>query len=180
MLDHIMLRVKDYAESKRFYDEVLGTLGYRMLMEFGEGCGYGDDKPYFWIGAAPDPHPRVHIAFMAKSRAQVEAFHAKALELGAQSDGAPGLRLQYHPNYYGAFVIDPNGHNIEAVIHTPDEPARVAQVTQVAKKAAKKAVGTARKVAKKAVGAAKKAAKKAAGVAKKAGARKKGSAPRKR
>lgn len=180
MLDHIMLRVKDYAESKRFYDEVLGTLGYKMLMEFAEGCGYGDTKPYFWIGPGTDPQPRTHIAFVAKSRAQVNAFHAKALELGAQSDGAPGLRLQYHPDYYAAFVMDPNGHNIEAVIHTPDEPTRVAQVTKVAKKAAKKAVGTARKVAKKAVGAAKKAATKAVGAAKKASARKKGSASRKR
>jgi len=170
MLDHIMLRVKDYAESKRFYDEVLGTLGYRMLMEFGEGGGYGDDKPYFWIGAAPDPHPRLHIAFMAKTRAQVEAFHAKALELGAQSDGAPGLRLQYHPNYYAAFVIDPNGHNIEAVIHTPEELPRTAA------KAPKKKTAKKKTAAKKAGSA----AKKAGGVAKKAGARKKAPARRRR
>jgi catechol 2,3-dioxygenase-like lactoylglutathione lyase family enzyme len=163
MLDHIMLRVKDYAVSKRFYDEVLGTLGYRMLMEFPEGGGYGDDKPYFWIGAAPDPHPRTHIAFMAKSRTQVDAFHAKALELGAKSDGAPGLRLQYHPNYYAAFVIDPNGHNIEAVIHTPEEPPSTAAKTAKKKAAAKKASG---------------AAKKASGAAKKAGARKKAPARR--
>lgn len=173
MLDHVMLRVKDYAESKRFYDEVLGTLGYKMVMEFPEAGGYGDEKPYFWIGAAPDPHPRVHIAFMAKSRAQVDAFHAKALELGAKSDGAPGLRLEYHPDYYAAFVIDPDGHNIEAVIHTPEVLPRVAQV---AKKAAKKAVGATKKAAKKALGA----AKKAVGAAKKASARKKGSAQRKR
>jgi catechol 2,3-dioxygenase-like lactoylglutathione lyase family enzyme len=119
MLDHIMLRVKDYAESKRFYDEVLGTLGYRMLMEFGEGGGYGDTKPYFWIGQSEDPHPRIHIAFAAKDHAAVDAFHARALKLGAKDDGAPGLRPQYHPAYYGAFVIDPNGHNIEAVCHTP-------------------------------------------------------------
>lgn len=119
MLDHIMLRVKNYAESKRFYDEVLGTLGYRMLMEFPAGGGYGDTKPYFWIGQSDDPHPRIHIAFMAKDHAEVNAFHAKALELGAKDDGAPGLRPRYHPDYYGAFVIDPNGHNIEAVCHTP-------------------------------------------------------------
>jgi catechol 2,3-dioxygenase-like lactoylglutathione lyase family enzyme len=119
MLDHIMLRVRNYAESKRFYDEVLGTLGYRMLMEFPEGGGYGDTKPYFWIGQSDDPHPRIHMAFEAKDHAAVHAFHAKALELGAKDDGAPGLRPQYHPAYYGAFVIDPNGHNIEAVCHTP-------------------------------------------------------------
>jgi catechol 2,3-dioxygenase-like lactoylglutathione lyase family enzyme len=175
MLDHIMLRVKDYAESKRFYDEVLGTLGYRMLMEFPEAGGYGDDKPYFWIGPAPDPHPRLHIAFMAKSRAQVDAFHAKALELGAKSDGAPGLRLEYHPDYYAAFVIDPDGHNIEAVIHTPEQPPRTAAkpVKTAKKKTAAKKAGSA---AKKAGGATKKAggaAKKAGGAAKKAAARRK-------
>jgi catechol 2,3-dioxygenase-like lactoylglutathione lyase family enzyme len=171
MLDHVMLRVKNYAESKRFYDEVLGTLGYRMVMEFGELCGYGDEKPYFWIGAGQDPHPRTHIAFMAKSRAQVEAFHAKALELGAKSDGAPGLRLEYHPHYYGAFVIDPNGHNIEAVIHTPEELPRTAK-TAKKKTAVKRAAGA----VKKAVGA----AKKAVSAAKKAGARKKAPARGKR
>lgn len=123
MLDHIMLRVRDYAASKRFYDAVLETLGYRMLLEFPEAGGYGDDqKPYFWIGHSPDPHPRIHIAFMAKDRAAVDAFHAKALEMGARDDGAPGLRPNYHPDYYGAFVIDPDGHNIEAVYHGPASP----------------------------------------------------------
>ncbi|OJT17561.1 glyoxalase [Archangium sp. Cb G35] len=123
MLDHIMLRVRDYAASKRFYDAVLGTLGYRMLLEFPEAGGYGDDqKPYFWIGPSQDPHPRTHIAFMAKDRAAVDAFHAKALEMGARDDGAPGLRPHYHPDYYGAFVIDPDGHNIEAVYHGPASP----------------------------------------------------------
>lgn len=163
MLDHIMLRVKDYAESKRFYDAVLGTLGYKMLMEFGEGGGYGDEMPQFWIGAAPDPNPRMHIAFTAKSRAQVDAFHAKALELGAQDNGAPGLRPQYHANYYGAFIIDPNGHNIEAVIHTPDKPQRKAKKAPVKKASAKKA-----------------SAKKAGGASKRAGARKKAPARRRR
>ncbi|QSQ23923.1 VOC family protein [Pyxidicoccus parkwayensis] len=121
MIDHIMLRVRDYAASKRFYDAVLGTLGYRMVMEFGgDRGGYGDTrKPYFWIGASQEPHPRTHIAFMAKDRAAVDAFHAKALEMGAKSDGAPGVRAHYHPNYYGAFIIDPDGHNVEAVCHTP-------------------------------------------------------------
>ncbi|WNG57321.1 VOC family protein [Archangium gephyra] len=123
MLDHIMLRVRDYAASKRFYDAVLETLGYRMLLEFPEAGGYGDDqKPYFWIGHSPDPHPRIHIAFMAKDRAAVDAFHAKALQMGARDDGAPGLRPNYHPDYYGAFVIDPDGHNIEAVYHGPASP----------------------------------------------------------
>src|SRR3712207_4245661 len=119
MLDHIMLRVRDYAVSKRFYDAVLGTLGYRMLLEFPEAGGYGDQKPYFWIGASPDPHPRTHIAFMAKDRASVDAFQARAVKLGASDDGAPGLRPHCRPNYYGAFVSGPGGPNIEAVYHGP-------------------------------------------------------------
>ncbi len=169
MLDHIMLRVKNYAESKRFYDAVLGTLGYRMLMEFPEGGGYGDTKPYFWIGQSDDPHPRIHIAFMAKDHAAVNAFHAKALELGAKDDGAPGLRPHYHPAYYGAFVIDPNGHNIEAVCHTP------------AKQLAKKK--TASRTSSRATGASKRAGarKKSASAPKKStGARKKSASRSKR
>jgi catechol 2,3-dioxygenase-like lactoylglutathione lyase family enzyme len=145
MIDHISLRVKDYAESKRFYDAVLGTLGYRMLMEFPAGGGYGDQKPEFWIGPAPDPNPRMHIAFKAKSRAQVDAFYAKALELGAQDNGKPGPRPEYHAHYYGAFVIDPNGHNLEAVIHTPEKPERQATKTARKKTSAKKARGAAKK-----------------------------------
>ncbi len=162
MLDHIMLRVKDYAESKRFYDEVLGTLGYRMLMEFSAGGGYGDTKPYFWIGEAKDPHPRIHIAFMAKDHAAVDAFHAKALKLGAKDDGAPGPRPQYHADYYGAFVIDPNGHNIEAVCHTP--AGKLPRASSKKKAAAPKVA----------------AKKKASGTAKRAGARKKAAPKRKR
>lgn len=166
MLDHIMLRVKDYAESKRFYDAVLGTLGYRMLMEFSEGGGYGDTKPYFWIGAAPDPQPRTHIAFIAKDHAAVDAFHAKALALGAKDDGAPGLRPQYHASYYGAFVIDPNGHNIEAVCHTPASQLKRAS----SKKSARKATSTRKAAAK----------KKTAKTAKSGGAKKKAASKRKR
>ena len=106
--------------SRRFYDAVLKTLGYRRLMDFGDISGYEDDlKPYFWIGASPKPHPRTHIAFIAKSGAAVDAFQARALSLGAKDDGAPGFRPQYHPNYYVAFVIDPDGYNIEAECHTP-------------------------------------------------------------
>ncbi|WP_224369023.1 VOC family protein [Hyalangium versicolor] len=168
MLDHIMLRVKDYAESKRFYDEVLGTLGYRMVMEFEEGGGYGDTKPYFWIGAAGDPHPRLHMAFAAKDHAAVDAFHAKALALGAKDDGAPGLRPHYHASYYGAFVIDPNGHNIEAVCHTPANQLKKA----ASKKSARKASSARKAAPSKAA-----AKKKAAPASKRGGARKK-STPR--
>lgn len=173
MLDHIMLRVKDYAKSKRFYDEVLETLGYKLVMEFGEIGGYGDDiKPYFWIGTGEDTHPRTHIAFIAKDHAAVDAFHAKALKLGAKDDGAPGLRPQYHPSYYASFVIDPDGHNIEAVCHTPaDELPRASSKSASRKAASKRKTASARKTA---------AKKKTAGASKRAGARKKSAPKRKR
>ncbi len=167
MIDHIMVRVKDYQASRDFYDVVLAPLGYNRLMEFGNSSGYGKDgMPSFWIGQQGDPHPRIHIAFSAKDRPSVDAFYETALRLGAKSDGAPGLRENYHPNYYGAFVLDPDGHNIEAVCHLPAKAARGA-VKAKAKGAAKKAAGA----VKKAAGAVKGAAKKAAGKAKKPAAR---------
>ncbi|WP_224246511.1 VOC family protein [Hyalangium gracile] len=175
MLDHIMLRVKDYDVSKRFYDELLPTLGYKRVMEFGEVGGYGDDiKPYFWIGAGPDTHPRTHIAFIAKDHAAVDAFHAQALKLGAKDDGAPGLRLEYHPSYYAAFVIDPDGHNIEAVCHKTADELRLGAPGPSSRKAAAKKATAKKTTAKKTT-----AKKKTAGAAKRAGARKK-SAPRRK
>jgi len=122
MIDHLMLRVRDYKTSRAFYDVVLGTLGYQRIKEFeGRSCGYGaGGKPYFWIGEEGEPHPRTHIAFAAKNRQAVDAFHEAALKLGAKSDGPPGVREQYHPHYYGSFVLDPDGHNIEAVCHTAE------------------------------------------------------------
>jgi catechol 2,3-dioxygenase-like lactoylglutathione lyase family enzyme len=129
MLDHISLNVSDYARSKAFYEKVLASLGVKPLMEFGQACGFGrDQKPDFWIGKGPTsfqqaeqlaPITPVHIAFSARSRAEVDAFYQAALAAGAKDFGAPGVRPQYHPNYYGAFVLDPDGHNIEAVIHGP-------------------------------------------------------------
>jgi len=128
-LDHISLVVSDYARSKAFYERVLQPLGIERLMEFGMAAGFGRDQmPSFWIGQGPasfqtpeqvrviTPH---HIAFAARSRAEVDAFYAAALKAGARDFGAPGLRPQYHPHYYGAFVLDPDGHNIEAVCHIP-------------------------------------------------------------
>jgi len=87
-----------------------------------EGCGFGPPgKPAFWVGRGTGEAGRgMHIAFVATSRADVDAFHATALAAGAMDNGAPGLRPHYHPNYYGAFVIDPDGHNIEAVCHAPE------------------------------------------------------------
>jgi catechol 2,3-dioxygenase-like lactoylglutathione lyase family enzyme len=120
MLDHITLHVSDYARSKRFYESALAPLGYTVMMEFGGAfAGLGaDGKPDFWIAHA-EPAKPLHIAFASRDRATVDAFHRAALAAGARDNGAPGLRPQYHPNYYGAFVFDPDGNNIEAVCHAP-------------------------------------------------------------
>ncbi len=83
-------------------------------------CGYGDSRPWFWIAEQDATKGKLHIALSAKSRADVDAFHAAALAAGGRDNGAPGPRPHYHPNYYGAFVLDPDGHNIEAVCHAPE------------------------------------------------------------
>jgi len=129
MLDHIGLHVSDFTRSRAFYQQVLATLGHRLVMEIGraetggyEGAGFGPgEAPHFWIGQAPDARPTsgAHVAFRAASPAQVDAFHAAALVAGGRDNGAPGLRPHYHPGYYGAFILDPDGHNIEAVFHGP-------------------------------------------------------------
>jgi catechol 2,3-dioxygenase-like lactoylglutathione lyase family enzyme len=125
LLDHITLNVSDYARSKAFYEKALAPLGVKAVMEFGEACGFGrESKPDFWIGKGPTSFQKaahlalitpVHIAFAARSREEVDAFHAAALAAGGRDNGGPGLRPHYHPDYYGAFVLDPDGHNIEAV-----------------------------------------------------------------
>jgi len=127
MLDHAGITVSDYAHSRAFYERVLGVLDYDIVMDVTkeqtggyEGCGFGDRKPDFWIGTGPTPTTGVHVAFVAASRAAVDEFHAIALQHGARDNGAPGLRPHYHPNYYGAFVIDFDGNNIEAVCHRPE------------------------------------------------------------
>lgn len=126
MLDHIGFAVRDYVRSKAFYETVLATLGYRLIVEVGpeqgadgHHAGFGAGKPDFWIGEGRPPIGNLHVAFAAADRAAVDAFHAAALAAGATDNGAPGLRPHYHANYYGAFVLDPDGHNIEAVCHRP-------------------------------------------------------------
>jgi catechol 2,3-dioxygenase-like lactoylglutathione lyase family enzyme len=124
MIDHISLVVRDYETSKKFFVEALGPLGYSVLREFdtpdGKVAGLGaDNKPDFWIAAGPIGRA-THIAFAAKDRAAVAAFHSAAIKAGGRDNGAPGIRAQYHPNYYGAFVYDPDGNNIEAVSHRPE------------------------------------------------------------
>ncbi|WP_028080487.1 VOC family protein [Solimonas soli] len=134
MLDHIGLVVADYERSKAFYRATLAAIGFELVMELDEKvldrahAGFGEPpKPEFWIsagatGAAPGPSftaPPVHVAFRVRARALVDAFHRAALAAGARDNGAPGLRPHYHADYYGAFVLDPDGHNIEAVCHAP-------------------------------------------------------------
>ena len=119
MIDHIGIQVRDVKKSKNFYEQALKPLGYSVLMEFGEkAIGFGrDGKPDFWIGKG-EPTGIVHIALSSPDRPTVEAFHAAAVKAGGKDNGKPGLRPEYHPNYYGAFVFDPDGNNIEAVCHT--------------------------------------------------------------
>jgi catechol 2,3-dioxygenase-like lactoylglutathione lyase family enzyme len=126
-IDHLTLVVSNYERSKAFYEKVLSTLGIRPVMDFGQACGFGrENKPDFWIGAGASSFHKpehlhtitpTHVAFAARNRAEVQAFHKAALEAGAKDFGAPGVRVHYHPNYYGAFVLDPDGHDIEAVFH---------------------------------------------------------------
>jgi catechol 2,3-dioxygenase-like lactoylglutathione lyase family enzyme len=114
MIAHTTLPVSEYAKSKAFYIEVLGPLGYRNNMEYGESAGFNDGKNTdFWISKESTVVP-THLAFEAKSKKQVEAFHQAGLSAGGKDNGAPGYR-DYSPGYYAAFVHDPDGNNIEAV-----------------------------------------------------------------
>jgi len=123
MLDHVTIGVTDIDGSKKFYDRALRPLGIERLYAEGETfAGYGADrKAFFWIGGRNAPQTCVHIAFLARDRATVDRFHAAAIAAGGRDNGQPGLRPHYHPNYYAAFVLDPDGHNIEAVCHLPIE-----------------------------------------------------------
>ena len=120
MLDHIALSVADRARSQSFYLEALAPLGYELMMDHElSGAGLGrDGKPDFWIQSGAPSGP-IHVAFSASDRATVDAFHRAAVKAGGRDNGKPGLRPEYHPTYYGAFVIDPDGNNVEAVCHQP-------------------------------------------------------------
>jgi catechol 2,3-dioxygenase-like lactoylglutathione lyase family enzyme len=121
MLDHITIGVGDFATAQAFYDAALAPLGItRFAGDGAHFAGYGvKPKAFFWIGVRDAIRTGTHIAFTAPDRATVDTFHRTALAAGGRDNGAPGLRPQYHPNYYGAFVLDPDGHNIEAVCHQP-------------------------------------------------------------
>lgn len=121
MIDHVGLHVTDMGKSKAFYVAALAPLGYAVCMDFGEHAGLGaNGKPDFWLATADSVPLKTHIAFAAPDHATVDAFHAAAIAAGATDNGPPGPRPLYHPGYYGAFVLDPDGHNVEAVCHRPD------------------------------------------------------------
>ena len=126
MIDHLSYYATDYVASKKFYDAALPALGYEMTTEMvatwdaefptRRMCAYGPSKKsVFWLIEVKHPVTPRHIAFQAKSREAVNAFHTAALKVGAKDNGAPGPRPMYHPDYYGAFVFDPDGNNVEAV-----------------------------------------------------------------
>lgn len=125
MIDHTGITVLNFQASRKFYLAALAPLGYAIRKEHPTAAGFGAGNPNdggdpggdFWLTQGEPSSPRIHVAFRAKSVEQVQAFHQAALAAGARDNGAPGLRPQYHPNYYGAFVYDPDGYNIEAVYH---------------------------------------------------------------
>jgi catechol 2,3-dioxygenase-like lactoylglutathione lyase family enzyme len=127
MLDHIGFGVRDIRRSREFYLDALAPLGITIEMEVMPDdagghthLGFGaEGKPFFWISDGEALSGRLHVAFAARSRAEVDAFYRAAIAAGGQDNGGPRLRPEYHPNYYAAFVLDFDGHNIEAVCHTP-------------------------------------------------------------
>ena len=128
MLDHVGFAVDDAEQSKKFYEQALAPLGISLIMSVtpeqteagGTAHGFGSDgKPFFWVGDNERVGEGTHVAFAVDSRAQVHAFYEAALAAGGRDNGAPGLRPHYHPNYFAAFVFDPDGINIEAVCHRP-------------------------------------------------------------
>ena len=129
MIDHTGIVVSDFEKSKAFYSAALQSIGYSLLLEFpasvtghSDVAGFGEaPKPDFWISQGTANKPPIHIAFRVSSRATVDAFYRAAIEAGGKDNGAPGVRPHYHPNYYGAFVLDLDGHNIETVCHDAAE-----------------------------------------------------------
>ena len=121
ILDHFGFGVPDLERSKRFYVKALAPLGIAIVMEGHGWVGMGrEGRPQFWFGGTEGRAGPIHLAFAARSRAEVRAFYDAALAAGGKDNGAPGLRPDYHADYYGAFIIDPDGHNMEAVCHTPE------------------------------------------------------------
>jgi catechol 2,3-dioxygenase-like lactoylglutathione lyase family enzyme len=128
MLDHLGFSVRNLKVSRMFYENALKPLGIKPLMEVtpemtgtdDSHVGFGADRPFFWIGTSDRPSPGMHVAFQAQNRKTVDEFYAAAIAAGGKDNGKPGMRPHYHENYYGAFVFDPDGNNIEAVCHKPE------------------------------------------------------------
>lgn len=120
MIDHLILKVGDLAASRAFFEKALAPLGFRVVMEFPQGVAFGVEKPDLGIAEGEAAHSGVHLAFTSPDRATVDAFHQAGLQAGGRDNGPPGLRPQYHADYYGAFLFDPDGNNIEAVCHLPE------------------------------------------------------------
>ncbi|MCB6182654.1 VOC family protein [Leeia sp. TBRC 13508] len=128
MIDHTGVIVSQFDVSKTFYQSAFAAIGYSLICEFPASvtghtdvAGFGENgKPDFWISRGTPNHPPIHVAFRVESRAMVDAFYKAAIAAGGRDHGTPGLRPHYHPDYYGAFVLDPDGHNIEAVCHLPE------------------------------------------------------------
>ena len=121
MIDHLILNVGDLGASRAFYEKALEPLQMTVVMEFPDRCAFGrDGRPVFWVAGRDRPATGVHVALTAPDRATVDCFHEAALAAGGRDNGPPGLREHYHPTYYGAFVLDPDGNNVEAVSHQPE------------------------------------------------------------
>jgi catechol 2,3-dioxygenase-like lactoylglutathione lyase family enzyme len=152
MLDHVGLRVQDFSRAVAFYRAALAPIGYQVAMEFPGGAGLGEPgKPDLWIMATDKPPHPTHLAFRT-NRASVDAFFAAAMAAGGVDNGGPGVRTDYHPHYYAAFVLDPEGNNIEVVCHEPPGAARKPASAKSAspRRPAKKAKKATRKPARKA------------------------------
>jgi catechol 2,3-dioxygenase-like lactoylglutathione lyase family enzyme len=153
MLDHVSLHVEDLPRALAFYRAALAPIGYTVAIEFPNAAGLGESgKLDLWLAATDKPIRPLHIAFRS-TREQVDAFHGAALAAGGTDNGAPGLRADYHPHYYAAYVIDPEGNNIEVVCHEPPSarkppPTRGASARWPAKKVRKPPRKPARKAAK--------------------------------
>jgi catechol 2,3-dioxygenase-like lactoylglutathione lyase family enzyme len=123
MIDHVKLFATDPAASRAFYEQALGPIGYRVMLEPAPGVvGMGVTMPNLWIAPAESAPTLCHLAFRVDAEFEVDAFHAAALAAGGTDNGRPGLRPHYHQNYYGAFVLDPDGNNVEAVYHGAMQP----------------------------------------------------------
>jgi catechol 2,3-dioxygenase-like lactoylglutathione lyase family enzyme len=156
MIDHLGLAVSDFAKSREWYAKALAPLGYKVMMEFpaeqagGQpAAGLGAGHPDLWLAGGGPTQPHAHIAFTVKSRSLVDAFYKAALAAGGRDNGPPGIRAHYHPDYYGAFVLDPDGHNVEVVCHVPPGGASKAKASPAKHAAAAKKM-SAKKPAKRA------------------------------